>query len=64
MKTNIGAFDGWFRTLLFIVSLCAGVLLGGYAWLWAIPTAILFATAVLTWCPLYEAVGINTSKTY
>jgi Flp pilus assembly protein TadB len=61
MKVNIGAFDGWVRTLLFLVSVCYAILAGGYAWLWVIPTAILFATVVLMWCPLYEVLGINTN---
>lgn len=61
MKANVGAIDGWFRILFFIVSLCYAILAGGYAWLWVIPTAILFATAALMWCPLYEMFGINTN---
>lgn len=62
MKSNVSAFDGWFRSLLFIVSLCYAVMVGGSSWLWVIPTTILFATAVLAWCPLYEMLGINTNK--
>ena len=61
MKVKIGAFDGWFRTLLFLVSLCYAVLVGGSAWFWVIPTSILFVTVVLMWCPLYEMFGINTN---
>lgn len=64
MKTNVGAFDGWFRTLLFILSICAAIVLGGSMWLLVIPTSIFFLTAVLRWCPLYDLMGINTSKTY
>ena len=62
MKANVGSFDGWFRTLLFIVSLCAAILIGGKAWLWVIPTALLFGTAVLKYCALYEILGISTNK--
>ena len=62
MNTNIGAFDGWFRTLLFIIAICYAILAGGSAWVWIIPTAVLFVTAVATWCPLYEMLGINTGK--
>jgi hypothetical protein len=63
MKANVGPFDGWFRSLLFIVSLCYALLVGGAAWFWVIPTAILFATAILAWCPLYEMIGFSSNKT-
>lgn len=62
MKANVGDFDGWLRILLFIVAICNAILVGGYAWLWVIPAAILFATAVLMWCPLFEMFGINMNK--
>ena len=62
MNANVGAFDGWFRTLLFVASLCYAILVGGSSWFFVIPTAILFATAFLMWCPLYEMFGINTNK--
>ena len=62
MKTNVGSFDGWFRTLLFILSVCYAIMIGGSSWFIVIPTAILFATAVLAWCPLYEILGLDTHK--
>ncbi len=62
MKANVCAFDGWFRTLLFIVLLCYAIWVGGSSWLWVIPAAILFSTAFLMWCSLYEMFGINTNK--
>ncbi len=62
MKTNLSSFDGWFRTLLFIVSICYAIMAGGTSWLWIIPTGILFVTAVLGWCPIYEMLGLNTEK--
>jgi hypothetical protein len=62
MKSNVSAFDGWFRTLLFVLALCYAVMAGGRTWLWVIPTAVLFVTAVLKWCPLYETFGISTNK--
>jgi hypothetical protein len=62
MTKNLGAFDGWFRTLLFIVAVCYAIMAGGAAWYLVIPTAILFATAVFAWCPLYEVFGIRTNK--
>lgn len=60
MTANVGAFDGLFRTLLFIVSLIFAIMTG--QWLWLIPTAILFATATINWCPLYEIIGFSTNK--
>ena len=62
MKVNVGAFDGWFRILLFIVSVCYAILVGGYAWLWVIPTTVFFATSVVMWCPLYAMFGISTNS--
>lgn len=62
MKANVGDFDGWLRILLFIVAICYAILAGGYAWLWVIPATVLFATAVLMWCPLFEMFGINMNK--
>ena len=61
MKTNVGAVDGAFRTLLFIISLVFAIMTG--QWLWVIPGAILFATSVLTWCPLYAMLGVHTNET-
>lgn len=60
MKPNLGAFDGAFRTLLFVLSVCWAVM--GGSWLWVIPGAILFATAILSWCPVYAMIGIDTHK--
>jgi len=62
MKTNVGSFDGWFRTLLFTLSICYAIMAGGSGWILVALTAILFATAVLTWCPLYEMLGFNTNE--
>jgi hypothetical protein len=61
MNTNLGPFDGIVRTLIFITTICYGILSGHY--LWMIPGAILFATAVLTWCPIYAILGLNNHKT-
>ncbi len=65
MKTNVGAIDGYLRTLFFLVTLCYAVIFGGtVAWILVIPGAILFATVVLMWCPLYAMLDVNTSKVY
>jgi hypothetical protein len=62
MKANVGAFDGWFRILLFIVALCTAILLGGNTWYFVIPGVLLFASAVFSWCAVYEMIGISTNK--
>ncbi len=60
MKTNVGEFDGAFRTLLFVVAIIFAIMTG--QWIWTIPGAILFATAVVSWCPLYAMLGISSDK--
>jgi hypothetical protein len=60
MKTNVGGFDGMLRSLLFVLALCFGVMTG--SWWLTIPTAILFVTAMIKWCPLYDMFDINTNK--
>lgn len=60
MQANVGAFDGAFRTLLFIVSLTATILTG--QWLWLIPGVVFLLTATAFWCPLYEMFGIQTNQ--
>ena len=57
MKTNVGAFDGYFRSLIFIITMLVAIMT--VQWLWLIPGVILFATAILMWCPLYAIFGIN-----
>jgi hypothetical protein len=59
METNVGAFDGFFRTLLFITAVVVAIMTG--QWWWMIPTAVLFATAALGWCPLYAIIGFNSN---
>ena len=60
MKTNLNEFDGFFRSLLFIIAVIVAVMTG--QWIWLIPGAVLFATAVLTWCPLYAMFGFNDNQ--
>lgn len=65
MKPNVGAVDGYLRILFFLATLCYAVLFGGVAaWVTAGIGAVLFATAVLMWCPIFTMLGINTSKIY
>lgn len=58
MEKNIGAFDGWFRILLFMIGMVYAIMWG--PWYVVLPGAILFATAILQWCPLYALVGFRT----
>ena len=60
MKPNVGGFDGFFRTLIFVITIIYAVMTGH--WLWTIPGAALFATAVLAWCPISAMLGVNTDK--
>jgi Inner membrane protein YgaP-like, transmembrane domain len=60
MQHNIGSVD---RTLRIIVGLVliAMVFVGphtAWGWIGLIP----LATALMSWCPLYQALGIRTSK--
>ena len=61
MENNIGAFDGFFRTLFFVIAVIFAVMTG--QWIWLIPTGMLFVTAILTWCPLYAIIGYNSNAT-
>jgi hypothetical protein len=56
METNVNEFDGAARTLIFIIAVVYAIMTGH--WIWVIPGAILFATALLTWCPLCAILGI------
>ena len=60
MKSNVGSVDGFLRTLLFIFSVCYAVYTG--SWWIVIIGAVLFETAIFTWCPIYETTGINTNS--
>ena len=60
METNVGGFDGAFRTLLFIVSLVFSIMTG--QWWWVLIGVVFFATAVFAFCPLYAMVGIDTNR--
>lgn len=58
MKKNIGAFDGWFRILLFMIGMVYAIMWG--PWYVVLPGTILLATAIAQWCPLYELIGYRT----
>ena len=62
MKKNVGDLDGLLRTLLFIITLCYAVNVGGSAWPWVIPSAILLSITVEMCCPIFKLLNINTNK--
>lgn len=63
MQANIGAFDGWFRTLLFLLALCYAIMFSStFGWIATGIGAILFGSAIIQWCPLYEMVGFSSNK--
>ena len=62
METNVGAFDGWFRILLFLAAIVTAILIGGNVWYLVIPGGLLFASAVFSRCAVYHMLGINTNK--
>jgi hypothetical protein len=59
MKTNIGGFDGFLRSLIAVV--CIAIAVGFNSW-WLLLVALpLIVTNFLMYCPLYEVVGWNFS---
>ncbi len=65
MKPNVGKLDQTIRYIVTIVLVVAAVLINPY-WTWAwfllIPAVILAFTAGISWCALYQLLGINTCK--
>lgn len=59
MKANIGRADKWIRILLGL-ALIAWAATGGPVWAWA--GAVLLATALFNFCPLYRLLGIDTCR--
>ncbi len=64
MKTNVG---GWDRNLRWVIgsgALAAG-LLGRFSWPWRVGLLLVGATDLITastrYCPLNEALGVNTA---
>jgi hypothetical protein len=57
MVSNIGPFDRFIRLILGVVIVGLGILYQSYwGWLAFIP----FATAAMSWCPIYRILGINS----
>jgi hypothetical protein len=59
MKPNVSGFDGAMRVILAMLLLCYGVLFESW---WGLLGIIPFATAALSWCPLYTLFGINNDS--
>jgi hypothetical protein len=59
MKPNVNGFDGAMRIILAILLLSYGVLFDSW---WGLLAVVPFATAALSWCPLYAMFGINNDS--
>lgn len=64
MKVNVGTTDRIIRAILGIVLLALGifVIATGWKWLSIIVGAILVLTALVSFCPLYALIKVNTAK--
>lgn len=66
MRKNIGSAD---RVLRVLVALVVGVLIltgalsGVWAWVLGVLAVVFLATATVSVCPIYMALGIRTNKT-
>jgi hypothetical protein len=60
MKPNIGRYDRSIRLLLTIIIAMIG--LYNKSW-WALLAIVPLLTAVLSFCPLYALLGVNTCNT-
>lgn len=59
MKANVGGIDKILRIVLGL-ALIAWALTGGPVWAWV--GVIPLATALISFCPLYAIIGMNTCK--
>lgn len=59
MKANVGGIDKILRIVLGL-ALIAWALTGGPVWAWI--GVIPLATALISFCPLYAIIGMNTCK--
>lgn len=59
MKANVGSIDKILRIVLGL-ALIAWALTGGPVWAWI--GVIPLATALISFCPLYAIIGMNTCK--
>ncbi len=59
MQANVGGFDKWARVVVGAL-LIGWALTGGPVWAWI--GVVPLVTGLLTFCPLYSLMGINTCK--
>lgn len=63
IKVNEGTTDRWVRAVLGMMALLSGAVLGGPLGVVAVLVGGLLAvTAVVGWCPLYDLLGVDTSR--
>jgi hypothetical protein len=65
MKKNMGGTDKIVRLLtaaVLVILNTEGILTGTFRWLSLAFTGILVATSLISFCPLYTLLGINTCK--
>lgn len=60
MKTNVGGIDKVVRLVAAVALFSLYFVLEGNARLFALVGVVPLATALLSWCPLYTVLGINT----
>ena len=60
MKANVGSIDKTLRFLAAIVLFSMFFVLEGYARYIALFGLVPLSTALLSWCPLYTLLGVNT----
>lgn len=59
MKPNVGGFDRWFRAIVGLAVIGAGIYF--HSW-WGALGTIPLATAIVRWCPVYVPFGTSTAK--
>jgi hypothetical protein len=60
MKTNVGGLDRLVRLVAAAALFSLFFLLEGNARLFGLVGIVPLATALLSWCPLYTLLGVNT----
>jgi hypothetical protein len=60
MKANVGGIDKVVRLVAAVALFSLFFLLEGNARLFGLVGIVPLATALLSWCPLYSLIGVNT----
>jgi len=60
MKKNVGGVDRGIRIVAGLAAIGAGVYFQSW---WGVIGLVFIATALMSWCPPYAALGISTCKT-